>query len=551
MEQNQGLFKKLSVLILMFILLLPVKMIVGAEDKKLSTINSEQIQEGLEDPGVLKVGMEANYSPFNWSQPSLVNGALPISNSKGEFGNGYDVHIAQELAQQLGLELEIVKLEWDGLPPALNSGKVDAIIAGMSVTPERKKEIDFSDNYYESQMVLVVRKDSDFVDAQSIEDFSNAKVTAQLNTFHYGLIDQIPNVQKGTALDSFPTMISSVLSGKIDAYLSEEPGAMAAVAANTDLTYVKFTKENGFDLSQVDTGIAIGLRKGSPLVEPINQVLSQIDEEERIALMKEMVELNQSQENLSFWQDVQALWASYGNQFIRGALNTLFIALFATIVGSVIGLLIAVIRSMKDLFQKGRPSYYLFKVVDFLLVTYIEIFRGTPMMVQAMLIFYGLKLFFDIDLSSMTAALFIVSINTGAYLSEVMRGGIQGVDKGQYEGAKAIGMTHGQTMRHVVLPQAVLSILPTLGNEFVINIKDTSVLNVIAVTELFFVSKSVAGSTYQTFQTFLITSVIYFVLTFTTTRILNLIERKVSGSHSYTVVQSSSTEAVKGVKTHD
>ncbi|MGX7107998.1 ABC transporter permease subunit [Facklamia miroungae] len=545
------MLKKIITVILFALLLIPFNMIVGAENKQEKDIHWDQLQDDLEEPGVLKVGMEANYSPFNWSQPTHDNGALAITNSKGEFANGYDVHIAKKLAQKLGLKLEIVKLEWDGLPPALNSGKVDAIIAGMSVTPDRKKEIDFSNNYYESQMVLVVRQESDYAQAQSLADLSGAKVTAQLNTFHYSLIDQIPDVQKKTALDSFPTMISSVLSGKIDAYVSEEPGAMAAVAANSDLTYLKFTEGKGFDLSQVDTGIAIGLRKGSSLVQPINQVLADIHEEERNSLMKEMVKLNQGQENLSFWQDVQGLWTTYGGQFIRGALNTLFIALFATIVGSIIGLAIAVVRSMKNLFHKGRPSYYLFKLVDFLLVAYIEIFRGTPMMVQAMLIFYGLKLFFNIDLSSMTAALFIVSINTGAYLSEVMRGGIHGVDKGQYEGAKAIGMSHGQTMRHVVLPQAVLSILPTLGNEFVINIKDTSVLNVIAVTELFFVSKSVAGSTYQTFQTFLITSMIYFVLTFTTTRILNLIEKKMSGSDSYTVKQSSSTDSVKGVKTHD
>ena len=147
-------------------------------------------------------------------------------------------------------------------------------------------------------------------------------------------------------------------------------------------------------------------------------------------------------------------------------------------------------------------------------------------MVQSVIIFYGLKQYFDIDLSTMFAAILIVSINTGAYLSEVVRGGINAVNAGQFEACKAIGMSNSQAMVHIILPQTIKTILPSLGNEFVINIKDTSVLNVISVTELFFMSKSVAGSTYQYFPTYLITAVIYLVLTFTITRILLLIERR-------------------------
>lgn len=147
-------------------------------------------------------------------------------------------------------------------------------------------------------------------------------------------------------------------------------------------------------------------------------------------------------------------------------------------------------------------------------------------MVQAILIFYGAKQFLSIDMSTMLAAFIIVSINTGAYLAEVVRGGINSVDEGQFEACKALGMTHSQTMFNVVIPQTIKSILPAIANEFVVNIKDTSVLNVISVTELFFVSKSIAGSTYQIFQTYLITAIIYFILTFITTRIILLIEKK-------------------------
>ena len=241
-----------------------------------NTYDTELINAGLEEDGVLTVGMEANYAPFNWSQTTNSDGAVEISNSAGEYANGYDLQMAVRLAEELDLELEIVKLEWDGLPPALESGMIDAIIAGMSPTPEREQQLDFSDAYYDSDIVLVTPADSEYADATSLEDFTGARVTGQLNTFHYELIEQIPEVEQQTAMDSFPTMISSVTTDKSDAYVSERPGAMAATAANSDLTYVAFEEGQGFDTGEVDTTIAVGMRKGTSLTEPVNQALTTI-----------------------------------------------------------------------------------------------------------------------------------------------------------------------------------------------------------------------------------------------------------------------------------
>ena len=526
----------LSFFAMIFTLIMPLTSTINAQD---ASYDHNLINEALEEPGTLKVGMEANYAPFNWSQTSSSNGAVELSNSPGEYANGYDVQMAVHLAEELNLTLEIIKLDWDGLPPALESGMIDAVIAGMSPTPERERQIDFSNAYYNSEIVLVVREDSNYATASSIENFDSARVTAQLNTFHYDLIEQIPNVHQQTALDSFPSMISSVLSGKSDAYISERPGAMAATAANSDLTYIAFDENNGFDTGQVNTSIAVGMQKYSPLVDSVNQALSTISQADRDQLMNDMVLLNERGESTGFWGDVREIWDLYGSQFLVGARNTLIIALISTVIGSTIGLGIAIYRSI-PVDKKRNPIAYLFyKLFDLLIMVYIEIFRGTPMMVQSMLIFYGSKLFFDIDMSPLFAALLIVSVNTGAYISEVFRGGIMGIDKGQSEAAKAIGMSHFQSMTTVILPQAIRNTLPALGNEFVINIKDTSVLNVIAVTELFFVTRSAAGSTYMTFQSFLIASVIYFVMTFVTTRLLRLIENYMSGSTSYTVHESS------------
>lgn len=223
--------------------------------------------------------------------------------------------------------------------------------------------------------------------------------------------------------------------------------------------------------------------------------------------------------------------SNYWPMFLRGAGMTLLISMVGTIIGFIIGLLVGVIRTI-PMPERGIKRIAL-KLVNAILSIYIEVFRGTPMIVQAMVIFYGSAQAFGIDMDKMFAAIFIVSINTGAYMSEIVRGGIVSIDKGQFEAAHAIGMNHVQTMLNVVLPQVIRNILPATGNEFVINIKDTSVLNVIAVSELYFQTKSVAGNNFRFFESFFVACVLYFVMTFTITRILRYIEKKIDGPENY------------------
>lgn len=217
--------------------------------------------------------------------------------------------------------------------------------------------------------------------------------------------------------------------------------------------------------------------------------------------------------------------------FLSGAEMTLFISLIGTVIGSCIGLLIGVVRTIPK-GEKGGKKIFL-TVVNAILNAYVEFFRGTPMIVQAMVIYYGSDLAFGIDMDRTFAALFIVSINTGAYMAEIVRGGIISIDKGQFEAAHALGMTHLQTMTNVVLPQVIRNILPATGNEFVINIKDTSVLNVIGVTELYFTTKTIAGNNFRYFESFFVTCIMYFIMTFTITRILRFIEKKLDGPENY------------------
>lgn len=220
--------------------------------------------------------------------------------------------------------------------------------------------------------------------------------------------------------------------------------------------------------------------------------------------------------------------------FIRGAGMTLLISIVGTLIGSLIGLIVGVIRTI-PIPERGIKKILL-KIINIILSIYIEFFRGTPMIVQAMVIYYGSAAAFGIDINKIVAGLFIVSINTGAYMSEIVRGGIVSIDKGQFEAAQAIGMNHFQTMTNIVLPQVIRNILPATGNEFVINIKDTSVLNVISVSELFFQTKSIAGNNFRYFESFFVACILYFIMTFTVTRILRYLEKKIDGPENYIIL---------------
>jgi putative lysine transport system substrate-binding protein len=235
----------------------------------------------------LKVGMECNYAPFNWTQATASDMSVPIAG--GGFADGYDVQIARKIASALGMDLEIVKTEWDGLPLALIAGSIDAIIAGMSPTAERALSIDFTAPYYESDLVIVVRKDGPYAGATSLADFKGAAITGQLNTFHYTVIPQIPEVNALTAMETFPAMIVALQSGAIDGYISERPGAMAAAASNPDLTFISFAEGMGFVASPEDVAVAVGLQKGSPLLASINDVLAGIDKATRQQMMDDAI----------------------------------------------------------------------------------------------------------------------------------------------------------------------------------------------------------------------------------------------------------------------
>lgn len=231
---------------------------------------------------------------------------------------------------------------------------------------------------------------------------------------------------------------------------------------------------------------------------------------------------------------IQTMWRIFSKnwpQYLEGISNTLLISLTGTVIGLTIGVLIGVIRTIPR--TKKQTQNTTLSLLNWVLNAYIAVFRGTPMIVQSMVVYYGTSILWGWELGPMEAAFLVVSINTGAYMSEVVRGGILSIDEGQFEASRAIGMNHWQTMKEVVMPQAFRNILPSVGNEFVINIKDTSVLNVISVNELYFTTNDIANRNYLMFETFLVTAVIYFILTYTVTLILRGVEKRIDGKVSY------------------
>lgn len=239
---------------------------------------------------------------------------------------------------------------------------------------------------------------------------------------------------------------------------------------------------------------------------------------------------------MGFFETVKEIFLQYYPLFWDGVQVTMLLALSGTILGLFIGLVVGALKAIKPEPRDSGLVKALKRIMGFILSVYIEFFRGTPMMVQAVFLFYGLKPY--LGWSPMVAGVCIISVNTGAYMAEIIRSGIQSVDRGQIEGARSIGMTNVQTMFSIVLPQALRNAFPAVINEFVINIKDSSMLSVIMVADLFFQGNSAAGSLFKYTETFFIIALIYLCLTFITSRVLMYIEKRMNAPKKNNIVKA-------------
>ncbi|WP_218087337.1 ABC transporter substrate-binding protein/permease [Staphylococcus aureus] len=460
------------------------------------TAHAEQDQtwEKIKERGELRVGLSADYAPMEFEH--TVNG-------KTEYA-GVDIDLAKKIAKDNNLKLKIVNMSFDSLLGALKTGKIDIIISGMTSTPERKKQVDFSDSYMMTKNIMLVKKDK-VNEYKDIKDFNNKKVGAQKGTEQEKIAQTEIENASITSLSRLPDVILALKSGKVEGAVVEKPVAEAYLKQNPKLgiSNVKFNEE------EKDTVIAVP--KDSPkLLSQINKTIKEVKDKGLID--KYMTNAANAM------NDDSGFISKYGSFFLKGIKITILISLIAVALGSILGAFVALMKLSK------------IKIISWIASIYIEILRGTPMLVQVFIVFFGITAALGLDISALVCGTIALVINSSAYIAEIIRAGINAVDKGQMEAARSLGLNYRQTMKSVIMPQAIKNILPALGNEFVTLIKESSIVSTIGVGEIMFNAQVVQGISFDPFTPLIVAAALYFVLTFVLTRIMNMIEGRLNAS---------------------
>ncbi|EOB7284193.1 polar amino acid ABC transporter inner membrane subunit [Staphylococcus aureus] len=460
------------------------------------TAHAEQDQtwEKIKERGELRVGLSADYAPMEFEH--TVNG-------KTEYA-GVDIDLAKKIAKDNNLKLKIVNMSFDSLLGALKTGKIDIIISGMTSTPERKKQVDFSDSYMMTKNIMLVKKDK-VNEYKDIKDFNNKKVGAQKGTEQEKIAQTEIENASITSLSRLPDVILALKSGKVEGAVVEKPVAEAYLKQNPKLgiSNVKFNEE------EKDTVIAVP--KDSPkLLSQINKTIKKVKDKGLID--KYMTNAANAM------NDDSGFISKYGSFFLKGIKITILISLIGVALGSILGAFVALMKLSK------------IKIISWIASIYIEILRGTPMLVQVFIVFFGITAALGLDISALVCGTIALVINSSAYIAEIIRAGINAVDKGQMEAARSLGLNYRQTMKSVIMPQAIKNILPALGNEFVTLIKESSIVSTIGVGEIMFNAQVVQGISFDPFTPLIVAAALYFVLTFVLTRIMNMIEGRLNAS---------------------
>lgn len=460
------------------------------------TAHAEQDQtwEKIKERGELREGLSADYAPMEFEH--TVNG-------KTEYA-GVDIDLAKKIAKDNNLKLKIVNMSFDSLLGALKTGKIDIIISGMTSTPERKKQVDFSDSYMMTKNIMLVKKDK-VNEYKDIKDFNNKKVGAQKGTEQEKIAQTEIENASITSLSRLPDVILALKSGKVEGAVVEKPVAEAYLKQNPKLgiSNVKFNEE------EKDTVIAVP--KDSPkLLSQINKTIKEVKDKGLID--KYMTNAANAM------NDDSGFISKYGSFFLKGIKITILISLIGVALGSILGAFVALMKLSK------------IKIISWIASIYIEILRGTPMLVQVFIVFFGITAALGLDISALVCGTIALVINSSAYIAEIIRAGINAVDKGQMEAARSLGLNYRQTMKSVIMPQAIKNILPALGNEFVTLIKESSIVSTIGVGEIMFNAQVVQGISFDPFTPLIVAAALYFVLTFVLTRIMNMIEGRLNAS---------------------
>lgn len=458
-----------------------------------SASESDPTLEKIQKRGTLVVGLSADYAPYEFH--TQVNGKDEIV--------GFDVSLAKAIAKKLNVKLEIKDMGMDALLGAMKTGKIDMIVSGYSATEDRKTQVDFSDVYLKApQTMLVLKKNAKKYDTLSA--FSGQKIGAQTQTIQEDEAKKIDGASV-VSLQKYPNLISQLTQGVIAGVVAEKPIAEAYAEQNKSLAVVN----PGFSADATGAS-AVAVPKNSPvLLSKVNAVVDKVTTDGTFKQwQKEANKTMFSGQNKSYWD-------KYGHYFVSGTLITLALAVVAVLIGTTLGTLFALMK---------LSSVFVIKAIGNI---YVEYVRGTPLLVQAFMVFFGAQVL-GLNLSAFASGALAMGLNSAAYVAEIIRSGIESVSDGQMEAARSLGFTKNRAMRLVILPQAIRTILPALGNEFVSVIKEGAVISVIGVGELMYETSVVQGASFEPFVPLIITSMIYFVLTFSISRALGFAEKRMN-----------------------
>ncbi|WP_022791262.1 ABC transporter substrate-binding protein/permease [Weissella halotolerans] len=443
----------------------------------------------IKKDGKLVVGTSADYAPYEFH--TTVNGQDKIV--------GFDIRIAKEIADQLGVKLVVQDMSFDALLGGVKTGKLDLVLAGMSETPERAREVNFSKVYYTDPSVILTKK-GQANPINGVQDLPKVTLGAQLTTVQEDAAKAV-DPKKVVSLKKMPDLLTQLNQGKVDGLVVSKTIADTYIAQNDAYQIAPVTLP-----AASASPASIVVPKNAPiLLDKVNTILEENVMGKPLAKWRKTA-IRQSLAKESFIK-------KYGPLFWKGTVYTVGLAIIGVFGGIILGTLLALMK-----LASFRPAKWL-------AISYIEAVRGVPLLIQVFMVYFGTQLL-GLNLSSFAAGAIALFLNSAAYVAEIIRAGIQSVDVGQTEAARSLGFSKFETMRYIILPQAIKNILPALGNEFVTVIKEGSVVSVIGVGELTFQTTVVQGASFKPFVPLVITAAIYFILTFGISRLMGYFEKK-------------------------
>lgn len=445
--------------------------------------------------GKYLIGTDVTFAPFEYQ------------NADGKY-IGIDMDLLNAIAEDQGFEYELKPLGFSAALQALESNQIDGMIAGMSITDERKATFDFSEPYFESGVVMAVAASND--DITSYQDLSGKTVAVKTGTTGSAFAESIQK-EYGFKLNTFEdsaNMYEDVQAGNSDAAFEDYP-VMAYALKNDRLKLKIPTKPEPGD----NYGFAVNKGMNPELIEMFNNGLVNIRANGKYQeILDTYIGENStaSAANIGFL----GLIKENSSELIKGLGRTLGLTLAAFVIASIVGVLLGLFSTSPN------------KGLNWIASLYVDLFRGIPLIVLAFFVYFSIPQLLDLRLSATIAGIITLSLNTAAYIAELVRGGILAVDKGQLEAARSLGLPYNLSMRKIILPQAVKIMIPSFINQFVITLKDTSILSVIGIVELTQTGKIIISRTFSSGNMWLVVALMYLIVITILTKLSNYLERK-------------------------